>query len=95
MRCRLAADSEMQKHGWIIEVCEDLKKYAKKHNLAYLEGQLDTALTAAKHDALLARVDTVHHAKRDCAVLGANIGVCNHQGTDIHDTERYDTVRCQ
>ena len=45
----------MQKHGWIIEVCEDLKKYAKKHNLAYLEGQLDTALTAAKHDALLAR----------------------------------------
>lgn len=73
----------MQKHDWIIEVCEDLKRYAEKHSLAHLEGQLNAALVAAKRDGLLACVDAVHHATRDCAVLGASIGVCNHPGTEV------------
>jgi len=76
----------MQEHDWIIEVCEDLKSYAKKHNLADLEAQLNTALTAAHHDVLLARVDAIHHATRDSAVLDARIAVCTHQGTEIYDT---------
>lgn len=85
----------MQKHDWIIEVCEDLKRCAKKHNLAHLERDLDSALTSAKHDVFLARVDTAHHTIRDCAVLGASIGVCNHQGTDVHCKERHANVCCQ
>ena len=85
----------MKQHDWIIEVCEDLKSYAKEHNLAHLEAQLNTALTAARHDVLLARVDAVHHETSNCAVLGAHIGVCNHQGTGTRDIEDHAVARRQ
>lgn len=85
----------MQKHNWIIEVCEDLKSYAKKHNLAHLETQLNTALTAAKHEVLLADLDIAHHRVRDCSVIGAGIGLCNHQRERTHETKRRAPVRCQ
>lgn len=71
----------MQKHDWIIEVCVDLRNYAIEHNLVHLETHLNTAVIAAQHDVLLAGVDAVHHATRDCSALGAHIGICNHQDT--------------
>lgn len=85
----------MQKHDWIIEVCEDLKNYAKKHNLAHLETQLNTALTAAKHEVLLADLDISHHRARDCSVLGVGVGLCSHQREGTHETKRRAPVRCQ
>ena len=85
----------MQKHDWIIDVCEDLKRYAQEHNLAHLEGHLNAALTAAKHDVLLANVDALHNATRDCAVLGGSIGVCSHQGAGSHAAKNLALVRCR
>ncbi|WP_299146637.1 hypothetical protein [uncultured Tateyamaria sp.] len=73
----------MYEHDWIIEVCEDLRAYARKHNLAHLEAKLNTALTAAQHEALLARVDAQHQASKECAMYGARIGLWTHKGTEI------------
>ena len=72
-------DSDMQEHDWIFEVCEDLKKYAKKHHLAHLVSGLDDALNAARHDVLLRSTRSVHEPIRDCAILGRTIGICQHR----------------
>lgn len=85
----------MQEHDWIIEVCEDLQKYAKDHNMRHLQDQLKTALNAAKHDVLLAKVDAAHHSVADCAVLGSTIGICRHQRSCTQDHQTYALSRCQ
>lgn len=85
----------MKNHDWIIEVCEDLRRYAKDHNLGHLQDQMDTALTVAKHEIPLAHVDAIHDAARDCALLGKTIGICNHQGRTRREFRERVSDRCQ
>lgn len=85
----------MHEHDWIIEVCEDLRAYARKHNLDHLEAKLNTALTAAQHEALLAQMDAQHQATEDCEEYGARIGLWTHHGTEIQNTQRHANDRRQ
>ena len=72
----------MHDHHWIIEVCKDLKDYAKKHHLTQLVPGLDNALNAARHDVLLQSSRSAHEPILDCAILGSSIGLCQHKGKD-------------
>ena len=85
----------MHKHDWIIEVCQDLKTYARKQKLTHLEDQLNTALNAARHEILLSDVDEAHHFARDCAVLGSAIGLCNHHNKRKPENRALSDDRCQ
>ena len=85
----------MKNHDWIIEVCEDLKRYAKDHNLGHLTDQMDTALTVAKHEISLVRVDAIHNAARECESLGTTIGIRNHQGRTRRELQKHVSNRCQ
>lgn len=83
----------MYEHEWIIEVCEDLRAYAKKHNLDHLEVKLNNALIAAQHETLLARVDALHKATEDCAEYADRIGLWTHQGTEIQNIQMHRNER--
>lgn len=43
----------MNKHDWIIDACEELELYAKKHQLHYLVAPLEEAVRNAKIEAIL------------------------------------------
>ena len=82
----------MQKQDWIIEACEDLKKYAQKHHLSHLVQGLDEALDAARHDALLQSSGALQEPARSCSVLVNSIGFCKHSSKVSDD--RGDSFTC-
>jgi len=85
----------MQDHNWILEVCEDLKKYAKKHHLHHLVSGLDDALGAAKHDLLLRTSRSDHEPLKSCAVLGGASRFRKQVRRDADGTQKGFTTRCQ
>lgn len=85
----------MHDHDWIIEVCNDLKDYARKHHLNHLVPGLDNALNAARHDVLLQSSRSAHEPIRDCAILGGSIGLCQHSREGTDDAEKGFTARHQ
>lgn len=76
----------MHDHVWIVEVCQDLKAYAREHQMVHLESELDDAIDAARHDVFLHSLVLGHETVRDCAVLGRSIGFCQHTTDDADDT---------
>lgn len=85
----------MQKHDWIIEVCEDLKQYARNHHLGHLVPGLEDAVNAARHDVLLNSSKAVHTPISDCAVLGSAVGICRHSRRSADGTTERVIVRSQ
>ena len=88
-------DSEMHDHDWIVEVCEDLKKYAKKHHLNHLMPGLDDALIAAKHDVLLRSSMSRNEPIRNCAILGSTFGLFAHSKRDLDEPRESFSARRQ
>ncbi|WP_415400790.1 hypothetical protein [Tateyamaria sp. SN3-11] len=72
-------ESEMQRHNWLIEVCQDLKDYAMHNDLEHLEDQLQRAIGAAKHDLLLAALDISQERTSNVIVLEPSIAVYHEQ----------------
>ncbi len=65
----------MQSHDWILEVCEDLVAYAKKHELHHLECTLGRAVASVKHDLLLATINADHDKGGTFAIIGTAMNV--------------------
>ncbi|WP_299751750.1 hypothetical protein [uncultured Tateyamaria sp.] len=59
----------MQKHDWLIEVCDELIQYAMNNRLQHFEDQLQRAIIAAKHDMLLAALGTSYDGEDNVVVL--------------------------
>ena len=68
-------ESEMQRHSWLIEVCQDLMD----NELEHLEDQLQRAIGAAKHDLLLAALDISQERMSNVIVLEPSIAVYHEQ----------------
>ncbi|MEP3027698.1 MAG: hypothetical protein ABJO71_17755 [Pseudoruegeria sp.] len=63
----------MQKHDWLLGVCQDLTDYAMINGLENFEDHMQRAVLAARYDVMLATLDSRHERQGNVVRLDPNI----------------------